>query len=76
MEEQCIKCNEWFKDDDIYLHIPHTDVYYCKKCYFSDQPERLSEKDHSSTIVESVHEWVDDMRQSEPDNERSGLRQK
>jgi hypothetical protein len=42
MNEQCVKCEQWFKDDDIFKHIAHTDIYYCKQCYFHNQPERLN----------------------------------
>lgn len=54
MEEQCYRCLGWFKDDDIWINIPHTDVYYCKPCYFHDQPERLNPED-GNAVCDSLN---------------------
>jgi len=44
-EEQCVECEKWFDMKEIYLNYPHTDTFWCKHCYFDDQPERLKRSD-------------------------------
>lgn len=39
-EEQCCSCYEWVAYDQIEICIPHTDCYYCKKCWAApDEPQ-------------------------------------
>lgn len=63
MEEQCFICKKWLKDDEIYLNIPHTDIHYCKPCYFHDRPERLKRSDTNSREALKNNPFIRDSRE-------------